>query len=76
MGAVPMEVSMSTATEIKEPEVNNTVPVADPQLELRSAPPRRIERLFANVLLETGGTQRRRRTLTAVLSFVVQSKPR
>jgi periplasmic protein TonB len=62
---------MSTATEIKGPEVKLEVverpkQVPSPALQMRS------ERLFSTVLLETNDLQRHRRTLSAVLSFVIQ----
>ena len=67
---------MTTADEIREPGVRSTVQVVDSRLEPRSAPPIRpplgMDRLFSDVLLESDGLQRKRRTLSAVLSFVVQ----
>jgi protein TonB len=63
---------MSTATEIREPEVKKLVgveglpQVRPPALQVRA------ERLFSDVLLETNDLQRHRRTLSAVLSFAVQ----
>jgi protein TonB len=87
MEAVQMEVSMITANETKEPEVSNSLQVADQRPEARllsrgpapsgsvssgSPPPIRVDRLFSDVLLESDRPQRRRRTLSAVLSFVVQ----
>jgi len=67
---------MTTANETREPEVRSTVQVVDPRLEPRSVPllrpPIRMDRLFSDVLLESGGLERKRRTLSAVLSFVVQ----
>jgi periplasmic protein TonB len=70
--AVQMEVSMSTATEVRKAETKNTVSVSDPRLEARSTPQIGTERLFNSVLLETTDLQRRRRTLSAVMSFLVQ----
>jgi len=67
---------MTTANEIREPEVRSTVQVVHTRLEPRAAlpirPPAGMDRLFSDVLLESDGLQRKRRTLSAVLSFVVQ----
>jgi len=87
MEAVQMEVSMSTLTEIRGPEVKKSVqeqgsrqefprkedprPASSPALQVQ-AERLSAERLFADVLLETSGQQRQRRTWAAVLSFVVQ----
>jgi protein TonB len=77
MEAVQMEVSMSTATEVREPEVQQRE-VQDPvkACRPRRVPPSPIRApagpLFADVLLETDGTQRRRHTWATVLSFVFQ----
>jgi periplasmic protein TonB len=72
MEAVQMEVSMSTATEVREPEVQEPVKVwrtlqSPPSPVLAPEGP-----LFADVLLETSSTQRRRRNLVTVLSLVFQ----
>jgi len=88
MEPVRLEVSMSTATEVgksevqEKEEVQKSVHIQGPRKEgLREADRRstaspalqvRAERLFSDVLLETGGPQRKRRTLAAILSFVVQ----
>ncbi len=63
---------MSTATEVREPEVQKPVKVRrPPQAPLLPIPaPERP--LFADVLLETSGLQRRRRNLATVLSLVFQ----
>jgi len=63
---------MSTATEIREPEVKKTVAVERPRQVPSPAPQVRAERLFSDVLLESNDLQRHRRTLSAVLSFAVQ----
>jgi len=63
---------MSTATEVRKPEVKKPVQVRDPRRVPPSAPEVQVEQFFSDVLLETSGLQRRRRTLSAVLSFVVQ----
>jgi periplasmic protein TonB len=72
MEAVQMEVSMSTATEVREPEVQEPVKVWRPPRVLPSPRQALPGPLFADVLLETGGLQRRRRTLATVLSLVFQ----
>lgn len=64
-------VSMSTATETREPEVRRFAGGAGPR-QVPPPPQVRAERLFNDVLLETNDLQRRRRTLSAALSFVVQ----
>jgi len=63
---------MSTATEARGPEVKKPGLAWDPGPAPLSAPQVEVERFFSDVLLETSGLQRRRRTLSAVLSFVVQ----
>ncbi len=68
---------MSTATEVRETEVKKAVEVRhlhkeDPRQAPARVPQIQVERLFDDVLLETSGLQRKRRTLAAVLSFVVQ----
>jgi len=63
---------MSTATEVREPDVREQVRVwRAPHVppSSRQAP---AEPLFADVCLETGGLQRRRRTLATVLSVALQ----
>ena len=62
---------MSTATEVREPEVQESVKVWRPP---RVPSPRQAlpGPLFADVLLETGGLQRRHRALATVLSLVFQ----
>jgi periplasmic protein TonB len=71
-----MGVSMSTATEIREPEVKKEAKKAVGVERWPQGPPStpqvRVQRLFNDVLLETSDLQRHRRTLSAVLSFVVQ----
>jgi periplasmic protein TonB len=63
---------MSTATEIREPEVKKPVGVERPRPVPPPGPQVQVERLFSDVLLETNDLQRHRRTLSAVLSFAVQ----
>ncbi len=63
---------MSTATEIREPEAKKPVGVERPRQVPPLVPQVQVERLFSDVLLETDDQQRHRRTLSAVLSFVVQ----
>jgi periplasmic protein TonB len=63
---------MSTATETRKPEVKTPVGVERPRQVPPPAPQVQVERLFSDVLLETNDLQRHRRTLSAVLSFVVQ----
>ena len=63
---------MSTATEVRASEVKKPVEVRDPRQGPPSAPEVQGEQFFSDVLLETNDLQRRRRTLSAVLSFVVQ----
>ena len=71
-----MEVSMSTATELRGPEVEKSVQIPAQIKDPRQTPPpamqMRAEWLFSDVLLESSGLQRQRRTWAAVLSFVVQ----
>jgi periplasmic protein TonB len=71
MEAVQMEVSMSTATEVREPEVQEPVKVWRPPRVPPSPRQALPGPLFTDVLLETGGLQRRR-TLATVLSLVFQ----
>jgi periplasmic protein TonB len=72
MEAVQMEGSMSTATEVREPEVHEPVKVWRPP----QAPPSRRQAparpMFGDVLLVTHGFQHRRRALATVLSLVLQ----
>jgi periplasmic protein TonB len=63
---------MSTATETRKPEVKTRVGVERPRQVPPPGPQVQVERLFSDVLLETNDLQRHRRTLSAVLSFVVQ----
>jgi len=63
---------MSTATEVRGPEVKKPVQERDPRLAPPSPPQVQLEHLFSDVLLESNDLQRHRRTLSAVLSFVVQ----
>ena len=67
-----MEVSMSTATEVREPEVQEPVKVRRPPRVLPSPAQAPEGPLFADVLLETSSLQRRRRTLATVLSIFFQ----
>jgi periplasmic protein TonB len=72
MEAVQMEVSMSTATEAVEPEVREPVRVWRPPRVSPSPRQALTGPLFADVLLETGGLPRRRRTLATLLSFLLE----
>jgi protein TonB len=73
MEAVQMEVSMSTATEVREPEVQKPVDVRRaPQVPPTSIPAPEGP-LFADVLLESSRLQRRRRSLATVMSILFQS---
>jgi protein TonB len=73
MEAARMEVSMSTATEVREPEVQQPVKVSRPPRVLPSPALAPEGPLFADVLLETSSQQRGRRTLATVLSVFFQS---
>jgi len=64
---------MTTATEIREPEVQKPDKVRRPPRALPAPLPAPEGPLFADVLLETSGLQRRRRTLATVLSVFFQS---
>jgi protein TonB len=72
MEAVQMEVSMSTATEVREPEVQKPIKVRRPPQAPPSLIPALEGPLFADVLLETSSLQRHRRGLATVLSIVFQ----
>jgi protein TonB len=67
-----MEVSMSTATEVRKPEVKKPVEEWRPAQVMPVPRPAPAETIFADVLLETGGLQRRRRSLATIFSFVIQ----
>jgi protein TonB len=63
---------MSTATEVREPEVQKPIEVWQPRqmsLSVRQVP---VRPLLGDILLEPSDLQRRRRTLAAVLSFAFQ----
>jgi periplasmic protein TonB len=64
---------MSTATEVREPEVQEPVKVRRPPPAQPWPRPVPEAPLFTDVLLETNGLQRRRRTLATVLSILFQS---
>ena len=67
-----LEVSMSAATEVREPEVREPVKVWRPP-QVPPSPRQAVAGpLFADVLLETGGLQRHRRILATVVSLVFQ----
>ncbi len=57
---------------VLEPEVKQPTQVVRPRPVMRPTPEAGTERLFAHVLLELTGTQRHRRTISAVLSFIFQ----
>lgn len=65
---------MTTATEVRgpvvkqTPEKGNSRPPASPT----PVPQFQSDRLFSSVLLETSGSEHRRRKLSAALSFIVQ----
>ena len=67
---------MSTATETREPEVRPSVQAGDARRQDPQQAPPRVwqieERFFNDVLLESSGPQRKRRTFAAILSFIVQ----
>jgi periplasmic protein TonB len=63
---------MSTATAIREPEIKKSQETGRPGPLTRPLPPVRMDHLFTDVLLEPSGAQRRRRTFSAILSFIVQ----
>ncbi len=63
---------MSTATEVREPEAHKLAKVRRPPRVLLSAVLTPEGPLFADVLLEASGLQRRRRTLATVLSIFFQ----
>ncbi len=67
---------MSTATEVRDPEVAESVHIQDPRTPSLArqvqAEPVFASRLFDDVLLGTSSLQRKRRTWAALLSFVVQ----
>lgn len=58
--------------EVEEPEVEQLVDLVAPAEQIRRPSPIRMDGLFANVLLEPTGLQRRRRTVSAILSLIVQ----
>ena len=64
---------MSTATEKRDPEVRPSVQAGNVRRQQAPPPAWQIEeRFFNDVLLEGSGPQRKRRTLAAILSFIVQ----
>ena len=63
---------MSTATEVRKPEVQEPVKVWRPTRVPPSPRQALSGPLFSDVLLETGGLPRRRRSLATVLSLVFQ----
>ncbi len=63
---------MSTATEVREPEVQKPVKVRRPPQAPPSSIPAPEGPLFADVLLEISSQQRRRRSLATVLSIAFQ----
>lgn len=64
---------MSTATDVREPEVQKPVEVRRPPRVPPSAALTQEGPLFADVLLEASSLQRGRRTLATVLSILLQS---
>jgi len=62
---------MSTATEVREPEVKQPV-VAGRTARVPPASPAAARPLFADSLLESGGVKRGRRTVATVVSFIIQ----
>jgi protein TonB len=82
-----MEVVMTTAIEVRDPEGKKSIEAAGNGMESglaaqhvaterftaeRFAAEPAAEHLFDSVLLETNGAQRHRRTFSAILSFIVQ----
>jgi protein TonB len=63
---------MNATLEVHEPEVRDTAQVWPAARSLPPAPPVEEPAFFADVLLESSGLQRRRRKLSAVLSFGFQ----
>jgi periplasmic protein TonB len=63
---------MSTATEVRKPEVRELTERPELRQLPSSAPHLPLDRLFADVLLETSGQQHHRRTVSTALSLVVQ----
>ncbi len=62
---------MSTATEVREPEVKKPVQVKRPPLVPPSLPVA-ARPLFSDCLLESDGLKNHRRTVATLLSFIVQ----
>ena len=63
---------MSTATEVKEPEIKKPVGVGRTS-QVPPAPQQVAARpMFADSLLESGGVKRGRRTVATVISFIIQ----
>jgi protein TonB len=62
---------MTTLTEIHEPEVETPVEIRVPAPEFVRQP-ETARPMFADSLLETSGFQRRRRGVSAILSFAIQ----
>jgi protein TonB len=63
---------MSTATEIREPDVPEALKTSRPPQPKPWPMPARVQPMFAHVLLETNGLQRRRRTMATAISFVLE----
>src|SRR6266481_5075332 len=63
---------MSTATEVREPEVQKPIEVWQPRQVSPSVRQVPVRSLFGDILPEPSDLQRRRRTLAAVLSFAFQ----
>jgi periplasmic protein TonB len=63
---------MSTATEIREPDVQEALKTTRSFQVPPSPIPARIRPMFADVLLETNGLQRQRRTMATALSFILE----
>ena len=63
---------MGTVIEITDPERKEPVQVLEPRQVAPLVTQVQLNRLFADVLLETSSSQQHRRTVSGILSFIVQ----